>query len=192
MRFASKTALSAALLTAALAVQAQDAASTPPTEPQAPVAEAAQVAPETQNAPEAAATPEAAPVPTEAPAAEALPNGIASPPEGKGQVVFFRESKFVGGAISYKVREGDTELGKLSNGSYFVYVAEPGAHAYTVHSEAKDVLNLEVEAGETYFVSGGVSMGVFAGRPNLSPSSQSAYAAIAAKIKPAKPLKPKK
>ena len=192
MRFASKTALSAALLTAALAVQAQDAVTTPPTEPQAPVAEAAQVAPETQNAPEAAATPEAAPVPTEAPAAEALPNGIASPPEGKGQVVFFRESKFVGGAISYKVREGDTELGKLSNGSYFVYVAEPGAHAYTVHSEAKDVLNLEVEAGETYFVSGGVSMGVFAGRPNLSPSSQSAYAAIAAKLKPAKPLKPKK
>lgn len=192
MRFASKTTLSAALLTAALAVQAQDAVTTPPTEPQAPVAEAAQVAPETQNAPEAAATPEAAPVPTEAPAAEALPNGIASPPEGKGQVVFFRESKFVGGAISYKVREGDTELGKLSNGSYFVYVAEPGAHAYTVHSEAKDVLNLEVEAGETYFVSGGVSMGVFAGRPNLSPSSQSAYAAIAAKLKPAKPLKPKK
>ena len=48
-------------------------------------------------------------------------------------------------------------------------VAEPGAHAYTVHSEAKDVLNLEVEAGETYFVSGGVSMGVLAGRPNLSP-----------------------
>ena len=191
MRFASKTALSAALLTAALAVQAQDAASPPPTEAQAPVAEAAQVAPETQNAPEAAATPEAAPVPTEAPA-EALPTGIASPPEGKGQVVFFRESKFVGGAISYKVREGDTELGKLSNGSYFVYVAEPGAHAYTVHSEAKDVLNLEVEAGETYFVSGGVSMGVFAGRPNLSPSSQSAYAAIAAKLKPAKPLKPKK
>lgn len=192
MRFASKTTLSAALLTAALAVQAQDAAPPPPTEPQAPVAEAAQVAPETQNAPEAAATPEAAPAPTEAPAAEALPNGIASPPEGKGQVVFFRESKFVGGAISYKVREGDTELGKLSNGSYFVYVAEPGAHAYTVHSEAKDVLNLEVEAGETYFVSGGVSMGVFAGRPNLSPSSQSAYAAIAAKLKPAKPLKPKK
>jgi len=61
-----------------------------------------------------------------------------------------------------------------------------------VHSEAKDLLNLEVEAGETYFVSGGVSMGVFAGRPNLSPSNQSAYAAVAAKLKPAKPLKPKK
>ncbi len=31
-----------------------------------------------------------------------------------------------------------------------------------------------------------------AGRPNLSPATQSAYAAVAAKLKPAKPLKPKK
>lgn len=185
MRFASKTILYTALLTATLAVQAQDAAPPAPVEPEAPVT-GAQAAPETPVAAEVPPAPEAAP------AAEALPNGIAAPPEGKGQIVFFRESKFVGGAISYKVREGETELGKLSNGSYFVYVAEPGAHAYTVHSEAKDVLNLEVEAGETYFVSGGVSMGVFAGRPNLSPSTQSAYAAIAAKLKPAKPLKPKK
>lgn len=175
MRFASKTILYTALLTAALAAQAQDTAPPAPVEPEAPATA------------EAPAVPEAAPA-----AAEALPNGIAAPPEGKGQIVFFRESKFVGGAISYKVREGETELGKLSNGSYFVYVAEPGPHAYTVHSEAKDVLNLEVEAGETYFVSGGVSMGVLAGRPNLSPSTQSAYAAVAAKLKPAKPLKPKK
>ncbi len=191
MRFASKTILYTALLTAALAAQAQDAAPPAPAEPQAPVTDAP-AAPEAPAAAETPAAPEAAPAAAAAPAAEALPNGIAAPPEGKGQIVFFRESKFVGGAISYKVREGETELGKLSNGSYFVYVAEPGAHEYTVHSEAKDVLNLEVEAGETYFVSGGVSMGVFAGRPNLSPSTQSAYAAVAAKLKPAKPLKPKK
>lgn len=189
MRFASKTILYTALLTAALAAQAQDAAPPPPAEPQAPVTGAASDMPAAAEAPPA---PEAATAAAAAPAADALPNGIAAPPEGKGQIVFFRESKFVGGAISYKVREGETELGKLSNGSYFVYVAEPGAHAYTVHSEAKDVLNLEVEAGETYFVSGGVSMGVLAGRPNLSPSTQSAYAAVAAKLKPAKPLKPKK
>lgn len=190
MRSASKTILYTALLTAALAVQAQDATPPAPAEPEAPVTDAP-AAPEAPVATEAPAAPEAAPA-AAAPAAEALPNGIAAPPEGKGQIVFFRESKFVGGAISYKVREGETELGKLSNGSYFVSVAEPGAHAYTVHSEAKDILNLEVEAGETYFVSGGVSMGVFAGRPNLSPSTQSAYEAVAAKLKPAKPLKPKK
>jgi Protein of unknown function (DUF2846) len=168
MRFASKTVLFTALLTAVFTVQAQDTATAAPTEPQAPTAQ------ETT------------------PTAEALPSGIAPPPEGMGQIVFFRESKFVGAAIGYKVREGETELGKLRNGTYFVHVTTPGAHTYTVHSEAKDNLNLEVEAGETYFVSSGLSMGVLAGRPNLSPSNQAGYMAVAAKLKPAKALKAKK
>lgn len=153
MRHFSKIALLSALLGAAFAVNAQDAAA-----------------------------------PAAAPTAAALPAGIAPPPEGKGQIVFFRESKFVGGAIGFKVREGETELGKLRSGNYFVHVTDPGAHAYTVHSEAKDILNLEVEAGETYFVSGSISMGVFAGRPNLSPSDQAAFEKVAAKLKPSKPL----
>lgn len=108
---------------------------------------------------------------------------IGAPQPGKGQIVFFRPSKFVGGAIGYKVREGTTELGKLRNGKFFVASVEPGAHEYTVHSEAKDILNLEVEAGETYYVQGTVTMGVFAGRPNLSPSTQAEFDAISAKLK---------
>jgi hypothetical protein len=119
----------------------------------------------------------------------ALPGGLQAPSEGMGQIVFFRPSKFVGGAIGYKVRENDTELGKLANGSYFVVQVAPGPHAYVVHSEAKDVLNIEVEAGETYYVIGGVTMGVLAGRPNLSPSDEATFAGIVAKLKPAKPLK---
>ena len=107
---------------------------------------------------------------------------------GKGQVVFFRPSKMMGAAIGYKVREGETELGKLRNGTYFVIQVEPGKHDYTVHSEAKDVLTLEVDAGETYFVQGGVSMGVLAGRPNLSPSTAEAFAQVAPKLRVAKPL----
>lgn len=108
---------------------------------------------------------------------------IAPPPAGKGQIVFFRPSKFVGGAVGYKVREGATELGKLRSGKYFVVAVEPGAHEYTVHSEAKDILNLEVEAGETYYVQGTITMGILAGRPNLSPSTQEAFEAIADKLK---------
>ena len=128
---------------------------------------------------------------TEESASSAPANGaIGAPPEGRGQIVFFRDKKFTGAAIRYKVREGATELGKLSNGSYFVHVAEPGAHEYTVHSEAKDILNLEVEAGETYYVIGGITMGFLAGRPNLSPSDQAAFDGMKAKLKPAAPLKP--
>nr|MBP6751121.1 DUF2846 domain-containing protein [Xanthomonadaceae bacterium] len=157
-----------ALSGAAFATHAQDAATAP--------------AEQTQTAPAAAQ-----PAP-----AEALPEGISAPPEGMGQIVFFRPSKMLGAAIGFIVREGEEELGKLRNATYFVHATAPGQHSYVVHSEAKDVMNIEVEAGETYFVSGSLSMGVLAGRPNLSPSDQSTFEAAAKKLKPSKPLKPKK
>ena len=100
-----------------------------------------------------------------------------------GNVVFFRESQFVGAMVSFKVREGEQELGKLSSGTYFVAQVPAGAHAFTVHSEAKDVLNLEVERGQTYYVQGSISMGVMVGRPNLAPSDAATFASMKDKLK---------
>ncbi|MNN66666.1 hypothetical protein D3C81_1822560 [compost metagenome] len=120
------------------------------------------------------------PVADEAAAATGM---IAAAPADKAQIVFFRPSKFTGAAIGFKVREGEQELGKLRSGNYFIHLAEPGTHEYTVHSEAKDVLTMEVEEGETYFVQGTITMGVFAGRPNLSPSDQGTFSGMADKLK---------
>jgi hypothetical protein len=130
----------------------------------------------------------AAAVAVEAAAAPAVTQSglITPPPEGKGQVVFFREKKFAGAGVRYKVREGESELGKLSSGVFFVHVTEPGTHEYTVHSEAKDVLTLKVEPGETYYVQGDITMGVLMGRPNLSPKDAATFEAMSAKLKPAK------
>jgi len=114
---------------------------------------------------------------------------VGTAPEGKALVVFFRPKKFVGSAVGFKVREDSVELGKLRNGRYFTVAVEPGAHVYQVHSEAKDLLNLEVAAGETHFVRGGLSMGIMAGRPNLSPSTPEEFDDVHKKLKPAKPLK---
>ena len=100
-----------------------------------------------------------------------------------GTVIFFREKKFVGGAISFKVREGEQELGKLSNGTYFTAVVPVGAHAFDVASEAKDVLNIEVEKGETYYVQGSISFGVLVGRPNLAPSDVASFEAVKGRLK---------
>jgi len=137
--------------------------------------------------PEPAAT-ETPAAPAETPATPAAPtNGlVGAPADGMGQVVFFREKKFAGAGVKYKVREGETELGKLSSGTYFVASVAPGTHQYTVHSEAKDVLTLEVEAGETYYVQGSITMGILAGRPNLSPSDETAFNGMAKELKPAK------
>lgn len=119
---------------------------------------------------------------TPAPAAPAS-TGIAAPSGDLGNVVFFRESKFVGAMVGFKVREGEQELGKLSNGTYFVAQVPAGAHAFTVHSEAKDVLNLEVERGQTYYVQGSISMGVMVGRPNLAPSDAATFSSMKDKLK---------
>lgn len=159
-------------------------------------AEAAEAAAATEASAAAQATPATAAAPAEGAAAAATAatapaaakGALAPPPEGKGQIVFFREKKFTGAALSFKVREGETELGKLSNGSYFVLPVEPGAHQYAVKSEAKDVLNLEVEAGETYFVITTITMGFMAGHPNLTPSDEKAFQALAPKMGRTQPL----
>lgn len=111
---------------------------------------------------------------------------IGPPQDGKGQIVFFRPSKFAGAAVGFKVREGNTELGKLRSGKYFVASVDPGTHEYTVHSESEDLLTMEVEAGETYYVQGTLTMGVMVGRPNLSPSDESTFNGMADKLKLAK------
>lgn len=100
-----------------------------------------------------------------------------------GVVVFFREKKFAGGGIAYKVREGTSVLGKLANGSYFTVRARPGKHEYVVHSEVADVLTLEVEPGETYFVSFRLGFGIAVGRPNLSPSDRQTFIELHDKLK---------
>ncbi|WP_396615826.1 DUF2846 domain-containing protein [Lysobacter soli] len=119
----------------------------------------------------------------EAASANAL---IAPAPADKAQIVFFREPKFVGAAIGFKVREGENELGKLRSGKYFVANVEPGKHEYNMHGETKDVLTLEVEAGETYYVQASIGMGIVAGRPNLSPSDEATFVSMSGKLKLAK------
>jgi hypothetical protein len=99
-----------------------------------------------------------------------------------GTVIFFREKKFTGAAIRYKVRENGVELCKLKNGSFCMVSVPVGKHEYVVHSEAKDVLTLEVESGETYYVVGGISMGFMAGRPNLSPSDKATFDGMKPKL----------
>lgn len=100
-------------------------------------------------------------------AAPAIPN----PPAGMGQVVFYRSS-IMGALISCKVHEGGKIVNHLPPRKYFVMQATPGIHEFTVKSEAKDVIRLEVEDGETQYVRCSIGMGIGVGRPNLSPQNR--------------------
>ena len=92
--------------------------------------------------------------------------------EEEALVYFFRESKFVGGGVSYYIYEGDEQspvrLGGLKNGTFFYIYRHPGNHTFWAKTEAKDSVTLELAAGEIYYIKGEVDMGILAGRPDLT------------------------
>jgi len=180
------TAVSLALALGAFGAQAACAQETS-TEQTAASSESVSAAPVEPAAPAEAAPVEAEPAPAPQAPAVAQLNPIPAPPAGKGQVVFFRPSRMVGAAISVSVHEGGKGICKLTNGSYCIYVAEPGTTEYMVSLEATDSLRMEIEEGETYYVIEAMAMGVLAARPNLTPSTEAAFQAKKLKVSKAKP-----
>lgn len=179
----STVAVGLAIGLALFGVQAAHAQDTTTTESSSSVAASSESA---VSAVSEAATSESSAAPVAAPAIAQL-NAVPPPPEGKGQVIFFRPSRMAGMALSFSVHEGNTGIGKLNNGTYFVHITDPGDKAYTISSEATDTLRLEVEEGETYYVIQAIGMGVFVGRPNLTPSTEAAFQAKKLKVSTAKP-----
>lgn len=118
---------------------------------------------------------------------QAWPIDIPLPPEGRGQVVFYRPGAW-GGAISCAVSLDGARLSSLRPEHVFIHQTGPGPKTYSVESEAKDELTLEVEPGETQYVRCRVTMGVVVGRPNLSPSTAEEFAKAAGKLKGMDPL----
>jgi len=103
------------------------------------------------------------------------PVELPKPPAGKGQIVFFRTGTIVGAAMGCSVNEKGQKISSLGAGRYFILVTEPGRHEYMVHSEAKDILALNVEPDETQFAMCKIKMGIMAGRPDLSPSTEADF-----------------
>ena len=85
-----------------------------------------------------------------------------------GLIYFFRESAFTGGGISYFIIEDDTKIGLLKSGTYFVHKATQGKHTYWAETEARSAVTLDIQAGQTYYIEGGVNIGMWAGRPQLT------------------------
>lgn len=106
---------------------------------------------------------------------------IPAPPEGMGQVVFFRTGG-TGFALGCGVNENGERISALGAGKYFVHPTTPGPHSYTVKSEATDLLTLEVEPGETQYVRCTIKMGILVGRPNISPSTAEEFDKVSHKL----------
>jgi hypothetical protein len=113
------------------------------------------------------------------------PIAIPPPPQGQGQVVFFRPKSRINLGEWFNVREDGQALGKLTNGTYFVQVTPPGVHTYTakLEPELKDHLRINVDPGETYFVEGAVTGGLLIGAADLTPSTRESFNKAAKDLK---------
>jgi hypothetical protein len=101
----------------------------------------------------------------------AVPETLPPIADGKGRIIFWRSGTMMGGAIGCGVNIGTERISAMGAGKYFILDLAPGAYEFNAKSEAKDVLNTEVEAGETSYVKCTIRMGMMVGRPNLSPST---------------------
>lgn len=87
---------------------------------------------------------------------------------GTGRVFIYRPKKFVGAAMSFKVKANDVAITKMKNGGYFVYDAAVGELEISGKTEVKRSVTLDVEAGKSYYVQGGIGFGLAVGRPKLN------------------------
>jgi hypothetical protein len=120
-------------------------------------------------------TPPPAPASASASPAVSVAGALPAPPQGMGQVAFFRPPSVFGMVIWFNVRENGTALGKLTNGAWFVKTFAPGPHTFTAATENHNVLHMEVDDGETYYVRGSVQMGVLIDEANLAPSDEATF-----------------
>lgn len=103
---------------------------------------------------------------------------IPTPPEGKGQVIFYRTGGLSGAALGCAVFDSGVadKLSSLGAGRYFVLVSEPGPRSFTVKSlETKDALTLEIEPDETQFVRCKIKSGFMSGRADIAPSNEGEF-----------------
>jgi len=94
---------------------------------------------------------------------------VSTIPEGKGVVYVYRPDSIVGAAIHYDVYAGENDLiCDLIRGGYCLYYSKLGELELWGKTEAKSSITIDVKAGQEYYVKGGLSLGVLAGRPNFT------------------------
>jgi hypothetical protein len=113
----------------------------------------------------------------------ATPAGDAKP--SKATVYIYRYKEFVGSALEPSVYCDDVRLARMDNGRYFAVSIDPGKHAF--HSNDKQSgVELDLKAGEQYFIRVEIAAGFMKGRGRLvlmSPQ-QASYELKSTNLKP--------
>lgn len=87
-------------------------------------------------------------------------------PKGKALVYFYRH-EFLGMAISMRVRVDGELIGHTRGKTYFLFEAQPGTYKFSSFSENESVVELNVEAGKTYYLWQEAKIGFLLARTKL-------------------------
>jgi Protein of unknown function (DUF2846) len=82
-------------------------------------------------------------------------------------IYFYRKSKFKGALVDYKVYIDTTLVGKMNTGQVLVKNCAAGRRRIWAKTESEQGIFMNVEAGKTYFMECGVSLGVLVGVPTI-------------------------
>jgi hypothetical protein len=102
----------------------------------------------------------------------------------KATIYVYRYKQFVGKALSPSVYCDETQLARMENGRYFTVKLDPGKHSFRSNDEQSG-LDLEVKAGEEYFIRVEIATGFMKGhgRLILVPREQGGYELNSDKLK---------
>lgn len=93
------------------------------------------------------------------------------PKPGHGMVYVYREKVFQGWLTSQNIWENESsprKIGAVKNGSYFAASLPPGRRTIFVNGEVRSAVQLDVKAGETYYLMCNINMGWWTARPKLT------------------------
>lgn len=100
-------------------------------------------------------------------------------------VYFYRSDSFVGSAVTYTIYDDTIKVGKMEPGRVLMYYAKPGNRVFTAKMENTSTAIILAEAGKSYFVECGVTMGAIVGNPTLRQTAPQRAISLIAKINPA-------
>jgi len=97
------------------------------------------------------------------------PQYSAPVPSAKVATVYFYRTRYSPGAVvGVDIKDNGIDLGALPDGTYFVYHATPGQHAFTVITDTTATQNVKLQAGATYYLKAGVVSSQHLFRPSLN------------------------
>jgi hypothetical protein len=96
-----------------------------------------------------------------------IKNSIPELGSENGRIFFYRPS-VIGAAVQPNILLNGTIVGEMVPKGFFFVDRTPGQYVVSAKTESEATLQLTLLANQTQYVKGGISIGIFVGRPDLT------------------------